>query len=201
MHDAMRIQSAPFWAQCKPSSGGGWGGLYWLRECRSGGSGRRVLGRFWLLRNQYFLLGGCPRRWAGRLKFRDNRIGIDRRRRGRREIAGDANDLHRDGLRLELVQCVGDRETAVRGGYSDGAGCFATRPDRRPGIGALRHRLELNLHVWRRRLEGIPGKRGAAGQAVPRNCNRDDTTHDRSATLVRPAATIPMACISPRPAP
>src|SRR5229473_81764 len=83
MHDAMRIQSAPFWVQCKPSSGGGWGGLRRLRDCRSGGSGRRVLGRFWLLRNQHFLLGGCPRRWASRLKFRDNRIGIDRRRGGR----------------------------------------------------------------------------------------------------------------------
>jgi len=197
----MRIQSAPFWVQCKPSSGGRWGGLRRLRECRSGGSGRRVLGRFWLLRNQHFLLGGCPRRWASRLKFRDNRIGIDCRRRGRREIAGDTNDLHRDGCRLELVQRVRDRETAVRGGYSDRAGCLATRPQRRPGIGALRHRLELNLHGWRRCLEGIPGKRGAAGQAIPRNCNRDDTTHDRSATLVRPAAIFPMACISPPASP
>ena len=197
----MRIQSAPFLVQCKPSSGGGWGGLRRLRQCRPGGSGRRVLGRFWLFRNQHFLLGGGPRRWASRLKFRDHWIGIDRRRWGRREISGDTNDLHRDGRWLELVQRVRDRETAVRGGYIDRAGCLATRPDRRPGIGALRHRLELNLHGWRRRLEGIPGKRGAAGQAVPRNCNRDDTTHDRSATLVRPAATIPMACISPPAAP
>src|SRR6266851_10289975 len=113
MQDAMRIQSALFWVHCKTSSGGGWGGLRRLRDCRSGGSGRRVLGRFWLLRNQHFLLGGCPRRWASRLKFRDNRIGIDRRRGGRREIAGDASDLHRDGRRLKLVQRVGDRETAV----------------------------------------------------------------------------------------
>src|ERR1700682_5517058 len=178
MHDAMRIQSAPFLVQCKQSSGGGW-----RLRCRSGGIGRRGLGRFWLLRNQHFLLGGGLRRWASRLKFRDHRIGIDRRRWGRREISGDTNDLHRDGHRLELVQRVRDRETAVRGGYIDRAGCLATRPQRRPGIGALRHRLELNLHGWRRRLEGIPRERGAAGQAVARNCNRDDTTHDRSATL------------------
>jgi len=187
MHDVIRIQSAPFLVQCEQSSGRGWG---CLREWRSGGSGRRALGRFWLL--------GGLRRCASRLKFRDNRIGIDRRRWGSREISGISggpNDLHRDGRRLELVQRVRDRKTAVRGGYIDRTWCLATWSQRRPGIGALRHRLELDLHGWRRRLEGIPGKRGAAGQAIPRNCNRDDTTHDQSATLVRPAATIPVACI------
>ena len=40
-----------------------------------------------------------------------------------------------------------------REGYGDGAGRLAARPQRGPGIGARRYRIELDLHGWRRRLE------------------------------------------------
>src|SRR5450759_537871 len=53
------------------------------------------------------------------------------------------------------------------------------------GIGSRRHRVELDLHGWRGRLEGVQGKRGAAGQASSRYGNHDDTTHDQSVTLMR----------------
>jgi hypothetical protein len=172
-------QSALCLVQCKQSAAGC---RRRAREWRSGRGGRSRLGWFWLLRRPQHFSGGLRRR-AGRLKFRENRIGIDRRRRGSSEISGDANDLHRDGHRLEFVQGVGDRETAVGSCYGDRAWRLASWPQRGAGIGSLRRRLELDLYGWRRRLEGVPGKRGTAGKAASRNCNRENTTHDRSATL------------------
>src|ERR1019366_507133 len=100
-----------------------------------------------------------------------------------------------DGCRLELVERVSDRETAVRSGHGDGAGCLAARPQGRTGIGSRRHRVELDLQGWRGRLEGGPGKRGGARQASSRHGNHDDTTHDQSVILIRLTATIPASTI------
>ena len=175
----MRSAHNPHLAQCKRSAGGRGGRRCrcrrgeW-RSCRRRRS--HALRGFWPFRLQHF--PHRPRRWAGRLKFRDHGIGIDRRRGWRGEIAGDMDHLHRDGCRLELVERVSNGETAVGSGHGDGAGRLATRPQRRTGIGSLRHRLELDLHRRRCRLERIQGKRRATGQASSRYGNHDDTTHD-----------------------
>jgi len=70
-----------------------------------------------------------------------------------------------------------DRETAVGSGHGDGTWRLATRPHGRKGIGSRRRRFELDLDGWRRRPEGVRGKRGTAGQAESRYGNHDDTTH------------------------
>jgi len=191
MHDAIRVQSAPFLAQCKQSAAGRrWRPLCRLREWRFRVRRRRsrALGGLWFLRP----FPGGSRRWAGRLKFRDYWIGIDRGRGGRGEISGNTDYLHLNSCRLELVQGVSDRETAVGGGHGDRAGCLAAWPQGGAGVGSLRRRFKLHLHGWRRRFEGIQGKRRAAGQAESGCGHHDDTTHDKSVTLVRRTAAIPI---------
>jgi len=196
-HDAIRAQSAPCPVQGKQSAGGRGRRRCLLRrgEWRSRRRRRRrhALRWFWLFRLQHF--PHCLRRRTGRLKLRDHGIGIHRRRGRRGEIAGDMDHLHRDGCRLEVVERVSDRETAVGSGHGDGAGRLATWPQGRTGIGSWRHRFELNLHCRRCRLETIQGKRGATRQTSPRYGNHDDTTHDASATLSRLTAAIPASTI------
>jgi len=118
----------PFQVRRSPSAGGR---RIWERGRR--GRGHRL-----------FRLGRWPanRFWRGprRVQFGDHRIGIDGSRGGRREIAGNIDDLHRDGDRQELVQGVGDREAAIDRGHRDRAGRLAARPQRRLGVGARRNR-------------------------------------------------------------
>lgn len=164
---------------------GRWGRhLRRVGEWRSRGSSSPGSGLGWFRLFRFLRCVGGLRCRARRLKLRDYWIGIDRRGGGGREIAGTMDYLHRDGNRLELVERIGDRKTGVGSGHGDGAWCLATRPEGCAGFGSLRHRLELNLHGGRGRLEGVRRERGTAGQASSRYGNHKDTTHERSATPI-----------------
>jgi hypothetical protein len=131
------------------------------------------------------------RRRANRMKFGEYRIGINRHGPCAEEFAGDTDRPDRDGHRNEFVQRIGDRETAIGRGYGDRARRSAAGSDRRPGIDAGRRGFKLNLSGWRRRLEGVPGKRGAAGQAQSRRGNHDETTHGPSVNFSAANCHIP----------
>jgi hypothetical protein len=168
--------------------------LRWFGERRSCGRRRRgAFGRPRPFGSHH--LAGSPWRRAGRMKFREHRIGIDRHGPCAEKITGDTDNPDGNGNRQESVHRVTDRETAIGRGYGDGAGCSAAGPDGCPGIDTRRRRFELNQSGWRRRLESIPGIRGAAGQAQSCCGNYDETTHGPSVTLVRLTATFPAPTI------
>jgi hypothetical protein len=171
-----------------PESAGRRGRLCRLGERRSCGRRRGGSGRPRLLRPHHL---PDPRRRAGKVEFREHRIGVDRHGSRTEEITGDTDNPDGDGNRQESRLRVGDRETAIRRGHDDRARCVAASPQGGPGIGTRRRRLQLNLNGWRRRLESVPGQRGAAGQAQSRCGNHDETTHSPSVTLVRLTATFP----------
>lgn len=165
-------------------------GCWRLRERRSGGGGSRGF-RFRLLRPQR--LSDGPWRRPGGLKFGYHRVGIDRCRCGRREVAGNTDDLHRNGHRLKFVQRVGYGET-IGGGHGNRTWRLAAWSQGSDGIGSLRRRFKLDRHRGRCRPEGVHRERRATGQTEPCHGTYDDTTHDPS-VLLRPTATVPGATI------
>ena len=168
--------------------------LRWFGERRS--RRRRRRGAFgWPRPFGSHHLAGSPWRRAGRMKFREHRIGIDRHCACAEKITGDTDNPDGDGNGQESVHRVTDRETAIGRGHGDGAGGSAAGPDGCPGIDTRRCRFELNHSGWRRRLESIPRIRGAAGQTQSCCGNYDETTHSPSVTLVRLTATFPVPTI------
>jgi hypothetical protein len=181
-------------ARITPESAGRRRCLRWFGERRSCGRRRRgAFGRPRPFGSHH--LAGRPWRRAGRMKFREHRIGIDRHCPCAEKITGDTDNPDGNGNRQESVHRVTDRETAIGRGHADGAGCSAAGPEGCPGIDTRRCRFELNQSGWRRRLESIPGIRGAAGQAQSCCGNYDETTHSPSVTLVRLTATFPVSTI------
>ena len=124
MHDAIRPQSASSWCSAsKLRSGhqrlgaaGGGGGAAWPGSGNGDPCGllSRALGRFRLFRLRPHLPG---RSWAAARPAAAARPpDWDRASWWRGgQIAGIADDLHRNRGRQELVQCVGDREHRRRG--------------------------------------------------------------------------------------
>ena len=178
-HDAIRAQSAPVRAALRQHLAGRCrSGCRRLRERRCGGGGSRRF-RFRLFRPQRLSDGSWRR--PGRLKFGHHRIGIDRCRCRGRKVAGDTDDLHRNGHRLKFVQRVGHGET-IGGGHGNRTWRLAARSQGSDRIGSLRRRFKLDRHRWRCRPESVHRERRASGQTEPCHGNHDDTTHDPSVT-------------------
>jgi hypothetical protein len=188
--------------QCKQSAGGrrrrrcgrrsrrGRRCLRRVGERASGRRGRGAFGRPGLSWPVHF--PGRLRRRAYRLQFGDDRIRIDPDRSVRGPIAGHTDHVCRNCGRLEPVHREADGEIAsFRRRDADRAGRLAARSEGGTRIGARRRGYELNWHGRRRRLEGVPRNRGAAGQTQPCCGNHDDPTHDPPVTIVRQTAAIP----------
>ena len=108
------------------------------------------------------------RRRAGRLEFRDHRIGIDGGRGGRREIAGNMDHLHRHGGRLELCSVKVTVKPASGAGTATEQGVLQPGPSEvvasaPGGIG-----FELDLDGRRRRFEENPRKTRSSRRGWPR---------------------------------
>ena len=162
------------------------------RERRTGG-GRCCSSRFrrrWLARLAALLL----RRLRG-LQLRDNRVGIERRYRGRGEVARQMRYLHGDRQRLVFCQRKRDIEALGALRHRDRTGRLAARAKGTCCIGTGRDRVDGHRDHLRCWLERIHRNGRAAGEAQARDSNHDDITHGPPVILVRRSATVPGATI------
>ena len=156
------------------------------RRCAGAGAGRDAAAALRLASASSAASACHLRRRAGGLQFGEHRAGFDHGRGGRGEIAGIPDHLDRTVTGWNLGIAKVTEKPASGAGTVDRAGGLAARSERGGGVGPRRGRFELDLDRRRRRLEGIEGKRGAAGKARSGDGNRDDTTHDRSLYCGKP---------------